>query len=426
MALSGMSFVITGEFKLPRKELEQKIKNAGGGVSARLSKKVTHCLCGNGFENTNKYSQAKSNNLNVVSEGFVDACIRNHAAGAELPTEAAYSPSSVVKAGIKHKNDNDEDVSKEENKDEESIHEEDGNEKHKDEEDKDEEDKDEEDKNEKDKDEKDKDEEDKDEEDKDENKAKKKDKKSKIEENKETIDSSTQESPTKSRSPRKKKAVPELISSALSGWTIVLDGRLSKPHSEIAEFLMSHGGKVSTNISSKGATNVTHLLVNHSKQVEESQKVEAAKDAGVTIIDEEYLEWFVEDANSKKSGSPQKAKKSRRIEKIISKRILRGEPQYLVSYVGLGPEANEYISKDEVEKKLSEKQIKHFERDWKKSMKDWFNPDTFFLQRNHEKQTKANLMIKMRRMKKRAATKRKPRKPLKKLLEKSVGVMRRR
>ena len=56
----------------------------------------------------------------------------------------------------------------------------------------------------------------------------------------------------------------------------------------------------------------------------------------------------------------------------------RGEPEYLVSYVGLGPEANEYLPRHDVERKFGTKLLKHFERDWEKSKKESFNPVSFF------------------------------------------------
>jgi len=239
MALSGMTFVITGKSALVRKDLEKKIKDAGGIVSARLSKKVTHCLCGEGFADTDKYRESKDQGVAVVTEDFIDACIRNHAAGAEKPEEKAYEPGKETPGDKETEN---------------SEHERD--------------------------------------------KEPENDKASQTQNEPEANTNEGQESSSqKSRSPRKKRAPVDLVSSVLSGWVLVLDGRFSKPHSEITQFIESHGGKVSSSLSSGKGTRVTHLLSND--QDEESQKRELAKDGGVTIIDEDYLEWFVEDAAAK-------------------------------------------------------------------------------------------------------------------------------
>jgi len=342
MALSGMTFVITGKSNLARKDLEKKIKDASGVVSARLSKKATHCLCGEGFEETEKYVQSKEQGIHVVSEEFIDACIRNHSAGADLPEEKAYLP-HATEGKEKNSTENADNADEEEEKGEKIQ---------------------------------------KNDEENDENGDK-----TSQQEQATTEGTHENSSPSKkSRSPRKKKVRAEQVSSVLSGWIIVLDGRLSKPHSEITQFVESNGGKVASNLA--GKTAVTHLLVNDLD--EESQKREQAKDSGVTIIDEDYLEWFVEDAVTKQKGSPQKTKKNRRVDKIISRRIFRAEYQYLVSFVGLGADANEYLSRDEVEKKLGAKQLKHFEKDWEKSMNDVFDADKFFTDEIPKKKNKTS------------------------------------
>jgi len=185
----------------------------------------------------------------------------------------------------------------------------------------------------------------------------------------------------KRRSSVGKMPAVEQISTALNGWVVALAGHSKKPHSELMLFIASHGGTVVSTISAK----VTHLLSPDDNSSSQSSKVEAAKDAGIVIIDEEYLEWYVEDKIEKENQplpSPEKnkkKKKKRNIDKIISRRLVKGEPHYLVSYVGLPESANELIPREQVEQGFGAKKLKLFDLDYENQLKEVFSVDSLFI-----------------------------------------------
>ena len=52
------TFVITGSFDIPRKEIEQMIKDAGHKTSGSVSSKTSYLLASPGEEGTTKYTKA--------------------------------------------------------------------------------------------------------------------------------------------------------------------------------------------------------------------------------------------------------------------------------------------------------------------------------------------------------------------------------
>lgn len=61
-----LTFVITGAFDIPRKEIETMIKNAGHKTSGSVSKKTSYLLASPGEESTNKYTMAKELGINII------------------------------------------------------------------------------------------------------------------------------------------------------------------------------------------------------------------------------------------------------------------------------------------------------------------------------------------------------------------------
>jgi len=124
------------------------------------------------------------------------------------------------------------------------------------------------------------------------------------------MDNRTQSS---QKSPRKKKEkikVP-VISPMLKGWVVLITGRgdLSQPQKTLTELIESHSGKVVGSLSSK----VTHFLTGEDMDGQtqaEVNKIEAARDLGVIVIDEEYLDWYIrtqqEKLNEKTAVEPPK------------------------------------------------------------------------------------------------------------------------
>ncbi|MDX1920518.1 MAG: helix-hairpin-helix domain-containing protein, partial [Candidatus Caenarcaniphilales bacterium] len=67
--LSGMSFVITGTFEIPRSKLEEEIVNSGGKVVNSISKKTTYLLLGE--SPGSKFEKAQKLGVPVLSlDGF--------------------------------------------------------------------------------------------------------------------------------------------------------------------------------------------------------------------------------------------------------------------------------------------------------------------------------------------------------------------
>lgn len=62
-----LTFVITGTFSIPRKEIEEMIKNNGHLVKNSVSKKTNYLLASKDEENTSKYKKAKELNINIIN-----------------------------------------------------------------------------------------------------------------------------------------------------------------------------------------------------------------------------------------------------------------------------------------------------------------------------------------------------------------------
>jgi len=69
------------------------------------------------------------------------------------------------------------------------------------------------------------------------------------------------------------------------GITFAISGLLSQSHIETVEMIKGHGGSYASVYNKK----VTHLLTTEDEIESRSKKVEAAKEAGIKIISEEYL-----------------------------------------------------------------------------------------------------------------------------------------
>lgn len=61
-----LTFVITGAFDIPRKEIETMIKNAGHKVSGSVSKKTSYLLASPGEESTTKYKKAQELEIKII------------------------------------------------------------------------------------------------------------------------------------------------------------------------------------------------------------------------------------------------------------------------------------------------------------------------------------------------------------------------
>lgn len=65
-AENQLTFVITGSFDIPRKEIETMIKNAGHKTSGSVSKKTSYLLASPGEESTTKYKKAQELGINII------------------------------------------------------------------------------------------------------------------------------------------------------------------------------------------------------------------------------------------------------------------------------------------------------------------------------------------------------------------------
>ena len=65
-ATNQMTFVITGEFEIGRKEITAKIEEAGHKVSGSVSKKTSYLLAAKGEESTSKYTKAQEVGTTII------------------------------------------------------------------------------------------------------------------------------------------------------------------------------------------------------------------------------------------------------------------------------------------------------------------------------------------------------------------------
>jgi len=184
----------------------------------------------------------------------------------------------------------------------------------------------------------------------------------------------------------KKRLIYEIIDNSLSGWCIYISGKHERSHEQLRKLIEEHGGTVTSTISDK----VTHFLG-------EGGKTETLSQHGATAITEEFLEQAIEVENelsqkSQKSLTPS-PKKSRvkKIEKIVRKKIIRGEPFYEVQYVGLDDHHNELLSAEDVIKGSNEAVLKKFEHKYKQEMNSVFSFTNFIAEtENTEKEKKVS------------------------------------
>jgi len=211
-----------------------------------------------------------------------------------------------------------------------------------------------------------------------------------------TVDAQTQSSQkTSSKSPKKKKVKKQvtIVSSVLKEWVVMIPGHLSN-HSTLTELIESHSGKVVSSLTSK----VTHLLTGENMDAQSQShlnKIEHARDLGVVVIDEEYLEWYIKTQQAKLDGqkaAPESSsqsinnpsKKKLKIERIISRKIYKGEPHYLVAYSEMPESANELISRDLVRKRYGDKELSVFDKQYEKKLKEEFSFESLFKTANTE------------------------------------------
>lgn len=62
-----LTFVVTGKFDIPRKEIEQMIKEAGHKTAGSVSAKTTYLLASLGEEGTSKYLKAKEIGTRIIN-----------------------------------------------------------------------------------------------------------------------------------------------------------------------------------------------------------------------------------------------------------------------------------------------------------------------------------------------------------------------
>lgn len=67
IADNQMTFVITGEFEIPRKQIKAMIEEAGHKISGSVSKKTNYLLAAPGEEGTSKYKKAKEINTTIIN-----------------------------------------------------------------------------------------------------------------------------------------------------------------------------------------------------------------------------------------------------------------------------------------------------------------------------------------------------------------------
>ena len=62
----GKTFVLTGQLKMTRQEVKEKIKALGGRISSSVSKKTDYLLLGK--ESGMKYNRAKESGVKILRE----------------------------------------------------------------------------------------------------------------------------------------------------------------------------------------------------------------------------------------------------------------------------------------------------------------------------------------------------------------------
>jgi len=363
MSLSDCVFYFAGKPKTSKTELRKKILSNGGSTTKIFNKKVTHFVVLDGGNESPHYKTAQENaKMKFVTEEFILECRE----GKKRPNEEDFTPTFDEKEANKSTQDVEEG---EEKKGEVNNHENDANKSTQDVEEG---------------------EEKKGEVNNHENDANKstqdvEDEKSKVKETETASQKTGGNKKNRKTVPKSQRPPVEKISSVLKDWVVLLS-RLKETSShknELTQFIESHGGRVVSTISPK----VTHLVTEEEyNSLSQSKQFEDAKDSGVIIVDEDYLHWFVEDKLKKQGQTDEspvkkKGKKKHNIEGIISRRLIKGEPYYLVSYVGLPESSNEIIPRDKVQQGFGAKKLEKFDHDYEKEMKEVFSIDSLFSQK---------------------------------------------
>lgn len=308
MALTGMVFVLSGSLSQTRSVFSQKIQDANGIVVGTVTKKVTHVLCGDGFEETDKFKKFKKSDqagVHAVTEAFIDACIKAHSNSKSLPSEDEFNPEN--EAPKKAEDTQSDDAEEAGAPDETEVTE------------------------------------------------------AETEAEAEADPPTSQKAKGTPRKPprRHKKAVDN----ALKGWILYISGG-TKDKDEIRDLVEEHGGTLA-----KGSNyaDVTHILGSSS-----GKKIAKMVDLGAVMVTEDFIRETIDDYKPPTlliPASPSaKGKKKKTVEKVISRRLYKGDMHFVVQYVGLEDEENELLSHDQVIERGGEKALKKFESAWKKEM----------------------------------------------------------
>jgi len=325
MVLEGVVFCITGNSSVPRPELIELIKKSGGKHSQQVTKNVTHLICCSDYEETPKYKAGLKRECFLVNEDYIKDCIEKD----DRLDEGDYHPTKVQHHTKRTKGELDR---SEEEKDAERTKT-DG-------------------------------EIDKENEDNEIN-SENEEKKDKKNLEKKNSQQTKNAQPKKTRSPKKKKQPVEKETNTLSGKVVALYGRFSIKKEEMVELIEKHGGSVSTSINK-----VTHFLVGNTDK--SSTKHEKAIELGIPTIDEDYIRGLIEERESELSQSPKKGKD--KIEKIVSRRIIRGEPHYIVKFVDWSDLHNAIWTRDQLIARFPKAKVNKFDRDLDEETVNAFAP----------------------------------------------------
>eukprot|EP01126_Amoeba_proteus_P064484 TRINITY_DN9043_c0_g1_i6.p1 TRINITY_DN9043_c0_g1~~TRINITY_DN9043_c0_g1_i6.p1 ORF type:complete len:173 (-),score=42.34 TRINITY_DN9043_c0_g1_i6:470-988(-) len=141
----------------------------------------------------------------------------------------------------------------------------------------------------------------------------------------------------------------------------------------MVDYIEKHGGFVT------GSTNLaTHVLGDPSLL-----KAQQAVDNGTAIVvDEDFMRHVVKEFNSHGDSAGSQAlvplsqldgtakkKRKYKIERIVRKKIYKGQTFFQVQYVGLGDAEDELLSQEEVINRGGEKVLRSFLSQYKKEMK---------------------------------------------------------
>jgi len=116
----------------------------------------------------------------------------------------------------------------------------------------------------------------------------------------------------------------------------------------------------------------------HHQSQSQITKIESARDLGVIVIDEEYLDWYIKSQLKKEQEKPPQVEmtasqdpKSKKppIERIITRKIFKGEPHYLVAYSGLPETSNELLPREVVKRRYGEDNVETYDKYYEKKIR---------------------------------------------------------